>query len=174
MNKAQVFWYLRLIPRYSGILGIAGLGLLAFAYMVYTQELKPFQADLAEREVALERKFQQLRVPPVASSSVSALPKLNRDDTFTFFLRRMNDLAAKNQVNLSQVDYKSQLEADGHLQRYSMQFPASARYMQMRRFMSALEQVPGVRIESLNLQRQSIADEQLNIQIQLSYLTEEM
>ena len=173
MTKAQLFWYLRLIPRYAGVLGIAGLGLIAFAFMIYTQELKPFQHDLAEREIALERKFQQLRVAPTASSSVAVLPKLNREDTFTFFLRKMNDLAGKNQVILSQVDYKTQPEADGRLQRYSMQFPATARYMQMRRFMTALEQVPGVRIEAINLQRQQIADEQLNIQIQLSYLTEE-
>ena len=39
MSKEQIIWYLRLIPKYSGILGIAGLALLGFAFMLYTQDL---------------------------------------------------------------------------------------------------------------------------------------
>ncbi|MCB5196409.1 hypothetical protein [Deefgea salmonis] len=172
MTKAQLFWYLRLIPRYSGILGIAGLALLGFALLLYTQELKPYQRDLIDRENALAHRFQQLRVSAVASSVSDALPKLNRSDTFTFFLRALNALAAKNQIVITQVDYKNQFEADGKLQRYSLQFPANARYMQIRRFMLELQTIPGVRIETVNLQRQQISDDQVALQIQLSYLTE--
>jgi hypothetical protein len=172
MTKAQVIWYLRLIPRYSGILGIAGIALLGFALMLYTQDFKPYQQDLTEREAVLERKSQQLRVPAVMTVDSDALPKLNRHDTFTFFLRRLNELAAKNKVVITQVDYKTQPEADGKLQRYSMQFPANANYLELRRFLLELQASPGVRIESLNLQRQQISDDKLAIQIQLSYLTE--
>jgi hypothetical protein len=172
MSKEQIFWYLRLIPKYSGILGIAGLALLGFALMLYTQDLKPYIYDLNEREIALERKFQQLRTPVAAKSTTEALPKLNRSDTFTFFLRRLNDLAANNKVIITQIDYKSQPEADGKLMRYSMQFPANATYLQLRRFLLELQASPGVRVESLNLQRQQISDDRLAIQVQLSYLTE--
>jgi hypothetical protein len=73
---------------------------------------------------------------------------------------------------ITQVDYKSQPEADGKLMRYSMQFPANATYLQLRRFLIELQASPGVRIENLNIQRQQIADDRLAIQIQLSYLTE--
>ncbi len=172
MSKAQLIWYLRLIPRYSGILGIAGIALLGFALMLYTQDLKPYELDLSERESALERKAMQLRMPTLVNVDSAALPKLNRPDTFTFFLRRMNELAAKNQVVITQVDYKTQPEADGKLHRYSMQFPANATYYAFRRFLLELQSSPGVRIESLNLQRQQVSDDQLAIQIQLSYLTE--
>ena len=172
MSKEQIIWYLRLIPKYSGILGIAGLALLGFAFMLYTQDLKPYVHDLAERESALERKFLQLRAPATLVSTTEALPKLNRSDTFTFFLRRLNDLAASNKVTITQVDYKSQPEADGKLMRYSMQFPANATYLQFRRFLLELQASPGVRVESLNIQRQQISDDRLAIQVQLSYLTE--
>jgi len=172
MSKEQIFWYLRLIPKYSGILGIAGLALLGFALILYTQDLKPYLNDLNEREAALERKFQQLRNPVTPVSTSEALPKLNQSDTFTFFLRRLNDLAANNKVTITQVDYKSQPEADGKLMRYSMQFPANASYLQLRRFLLELQASPGVRIEALNLQRQQISDDRLAVQIQLSYLTE--
>lgn len=172
MTKAQIIWYLRLIPRYSGILGIAGIALLGFALMLYTQDLKPYQRDLLEREAVLEHKFQQLRVPIVANLESDALPKLNRSDTFTFFLRKLNELAARNKVVITQVDYKTLPEADGKLMRYSMQFPANANYLELRRFLLELQASPGVRVESLNLQRQQISDDKLAIQIQLSYLTE--
>lgn len=172
MKKSQMLYYLRLIPKYAGVLGLAGLGLLGFALLLYTQDLKPYEQDLVEREVELERKFRSLRTPVEASSVVAELPKLNQADTFTFFLRRLNEVAQKNQVDINQVDYKSQVEADGKLKRFSLQFPATARYIQFRRFTAAMEQIPGVRIEAINMQRQSIGDEQLSIQIQLSYLTE--
>lgn len=172
MSKEHIIWYLRLIPKYSGILGIAGLALLGFALMLYTQDLKPYLSDLNQRETELERKFQQLRAPVVTSTTSEVLPKLNRNDTFTFFLRRLNDLAAQNKVAITQVDYKSQAEADGKLMRYSMQFPANASYLQLRRFLLELQASPGVRIESLNLQRQQISDDRLAVQVQLSYLTE--
>ncbi|QLG88198.1 hypothetical protein HQ393_08015 [Chitinibacter bivalviorum] len=172
MNKSQLLWYLRLIPKYAGILGLAGIVLLGFAAVLYTQDLKPYEKDLANREAELERKFNSLRTPIIASTVSAELPKLNQADTFTFFLRRMNEIASKDQVALNQVDYKSQIEADGKLKRYSLQFPASARYMQFRRFTAALQQIPGVRIEAVNLQRQVIGEEQLSVQMQLSYLTE--
>ena len=56
--------------------------------------------------------------------------------------------------------------------RYSMQFPANATYLQFRRFLLELQASPGVRVESLNIQRQQISDDRLAIQVQLSYLTE--
>ncbi|WP_373974929.1 hypothetical protein NT239_15045 [Chitinibacter sp. SCUT-21] len=172
MTKSQLLWYLRLIPKYSGILGLAGLALLGFAALLYFQDLKPYEADLANRESELERKFANLRVANVASEAQAQLPKLNHDDTFTFFLRRLNQVAEKNNIAIPQIDYKAQVEADGKLKRYSMQFPATARYIQYRRFSAALQQIPGVRIEAVNFQRQTIGEEQLSIQMQLSYLTE--
>ncbi|QLI82566.1 hypothetical protein HZU75_14090 [Chitinibacter fontanus] len=172
MSKSQLLWYLRLIPQYAGILGLAGLALLGFALMIYLQDLKPYQADLLKREAELERKFRNLREPAAASSTQAELPKLNHDDTFTFFLRHLNDVAQKHQIMINQVDYKAQLEADGKLKRYSMQFPATGRYIQFRRFTTALEKTPGMRVEAVNMQRQTIGDDNLSIQIQLSYLTE--
>ncbi|WP_273432155.1 hypothetical protein [Chitinibacter tainanensis] len=172
MKKAQLMWYLRQLPKYAGVLGLAGFALLGFALMLYTQDLKPYQADLAKREAELERKFKLLRSSAMASEATAATVKLNQADTFTFFLRRVNEVASANQVVMDQVDYKSQLEADGKLKRYSMQFPATARYIQFRRFMAALHQIPGVRVEAANLQRSTIGEERLSIQVQLSYLTE--
>lgn len=172
MTKSQLIWYIRLLPKYAGVLGLAGLALLGFAAVLYFEELKPYEADLVQREAELERKFRNLRAPLAASSVEAQLPKLNQQDTFTFFLRRLNEIAEKNQLQISQVDYKSQLEADGKLKRYSMQFPASGRYIQFRRFSTAIQQIPGVRIEAVNIQRQTIGDEQLSLQIQLTYLTE--
>ncbi|WP_410497818.1 hypothetical protein [Chitinibacter sp. S2-10] len=172
MTKSHLLWYLRLIPKYAGVLGLAGLALLLFAWILYSQDLKPYQADLADREAELERKSRALRTPLMASSPEQQLPKLNQYDTFTFFLRRLNEIAKAHLIDINQVDYKSQIEADGKLKRYSMQFPATGRYIQFRRFTTALQQIPGVRVEAINLQRQAITEEQLTIQIQLSYLTE--
>lgn len=174
MNKAQFQWYLRQLPRYGGLLALIGVALLILAGVLYLQKLQPARLSLQTRELELERQFQRLRSLPVASSPSVAIGefRLNRPETYTFFLRRLNMLNDQYQINPTQMDYKTSVEQEGHFVRYSLQFGTSTSYAQLYLWLQNIEAIPGVRVEAINLSRTQIADEQLTAQIQLSYLTE--
>ncbi|WP_028452362.1 hypothetical protein [Chitinilyticum aquatile] len=175
MNKAQLQWYLRQLPRYGGLLALIGLALLVLSGILYLQKLQPARLSLQTRELELERQFYRLRSMPVASSSAS-VPigeiRLNQPETYTFFLRRLNLLNEQYRITPAQMDYKTSIEQEGHFVRYSLQFGASLSYQQLHPWLGSMEAIPGVRIEAINLSRSQISEEQLTAQIQLSYLTE--
>ncbi|SMC16559.1 hypothetical protein SAMN02745857_00212 [Andreprevotia lacus DSM 23236] len=173
MKQEQLAWALRQWPRYTGILGLAGVVLLGIAAMSYQQKIKPVERDLQSREQSATEEQRRLN-KPVASdaSSIAALTPIRRADTLTQFLRELAELATKDKVVMLQTDYKSNAEGDNHLMRYGVQFPATGTYDAFRQFMTDLEKIPGVRIETFSVSRAQIADEQLTAQMQISYLTE--
>ncbi|WP_028454219.1 hypothetical protein [Chitinilyticum litopenaei] len=174
INKAQFQWYLRQLPRYGGLLALIGLVLLGLAGTLYLQKLEPARKALQDREEEIRRKSAQLRTLVVSSKASAAIGEvpLNQPETYTFFLRRLNQLNESHQINPSQMDYKTALEQEGHFVRYSLQFGATGTYPKLRDWLDAVQGIPGVRVEVVNMSRSQIAEEQLSVQIQLSYLTE--
>ncbi|GAA5783953.1 hypothetical protein GCM10007860_09000 [Chitiniphilus shinanonensis] len=173
MNANQLKWHARQWSRYAGLLGVVGIALLLGALMIYRQDVVPFERDLADREQTLERNLRALRQQPVAATASAVEDQsLNAPDSFTEFLRQSAQLAGKNRVSVLQSEYRVVTEAEGHLVRYGVQFPANGRYADLRGFIADLEKMPGVRVEAMSLSRLQIGDELLSIQLQLSYLTE--
>lgn len=167
-------WYLRQWRQYAGILALAGLGLLMLAGTLYLQKLRPLQKDLLRRDMALTEAAHKLKQMPAsaASAASSVADRLPHSSQFTTFLLTLNQLAEQKHIVLQQSDYKASPEVNGELLRYSLQFPASGIYPDLQQFIAALEKMPGVRIENLNLSRPQISEQMLTIQMQLSYLSE--
>ncbi|AMC35086.1 hypothetical protein [Janthinobacterium sp. B9-8] len=170
----QGIWYLRQWRQYAGILAIAGLVLLLLAGALYVQKLKPIQKDLERRELSLleaARKLKQSSSSASATAS-SVADRLPQSNQFTAFLLKLNELAEQKHIVLQQSDYKATPEVGGELLRYGLQFPANGLYLDIQQFITELEKMPGVRIETLNLSRPQISDAMLNVQIEMSYLSE--
>ncbi|AZN35720.1 type 4a pilus biogenesis protein PilO [Iodobacter ciconiae] len=170
----QTIWYLRQWRQYAGILAIAALILLLLAGALYLQKLQPMQKDLERRELALQTAARKLKqaasgTSATASSVAKSLPQSNQ---FTTFLLKLNELAGQKHIVLQQSDYKATPEVSGELLRYGLQFPASGTYPDTQQFISELEKIPGVRIENLSLSRPQIGEAMLNLQVQMSYLSE--
>ncbi|WP_148716371.1 hypothetical protein [Chitinolyticbacter meiyuanensis] len=172
MNAQQLKWHARQWSRYAGLLGLVGLGLLVFAALVYTKDVKPFERDLTEREIKLDRDLAELKRAAVQPPSPIEQADLNPPDSFTTFLRDSAQIAGKHRLSVLQSEYKTVTEADGALVRYGVQFPANGRYPDLRDFIGAMEAQPGVRVEALSASRLQVGDELLTVQLQLSYLTE--
>jgi hypothetical protein len=172
----QVIWYLRQWRQYAGILAIAGLALLLLAGALYIQKLQPIQKDLERRELGLleaARKLQQSSSSASATATASSVAeRLPQSNQFTAFLLKLNTLAEQKKIVLQQSDYKATSEVGGELLRYGLQFPANGLYPDIQQFITELEKIPGVRIETLNLSRPQISDAMLNVQIEMSYLSE--
>ena len=173
MKQEQLLWTLRQWPRYTGLLGLIGVGLLGFAGLTYKQQILPVKRDLQSREQVASDEMRRL-VHPVASgvARMASLVPLRSASSLTNFLREVAQLAEQHHIAIQQTDYKSNKEGDGHLLRYGVQFPAAGNYDDFRQFIAELEKIPGVRIETFSVNRAQIADEQLNAQMQISYLTE--
>lgn len=167
-----ILWYLRQWRQYAGILALAGLALLLLSAALYLQKLRPLQKDLARRDMALTEAAHKLIPASAASAASSVADRLPHSSQFTAFLLTLNQLAEQKHIVLQQSDYKASPEVNGELLRYSLQFPASGVYPDLQQFIAALEKMPGVRIENLNLSRPHIGEPTLTIQMQLSYLSE--
>ncbi|GGP27934.1 hypothetical protein [Silvimonas amylolytica] len=172
MKQAQVIWTLRQWPRYAGLLGWVGVALIVAGVLVYRQTVVPFNRDLDRREADVEDQAHRLRSNASAASATAGLQPLKTPDTFTGFLRQVSTLGDKHRIMISQSDYKSTAEADGHLVRYGVQFPAQGKYVDIRGLVQDLQALPGVRVETLVMTRGRIDDDLLSMQLQLSYLTE--
>ncbi|TJZ78779.1 hypothetical protein [Chitiniphilus eburneus] len=172
MNANQLKWHARQWSRYAGLLGVVGVALLLGALLIYRQEVIPFERDLVDREQTLDKNLRALRQPAAVSASAVEDETLNPPDSFTAFLRQSAQLAGKNRLSVLQSEYRVVSEAEGHLVRYGVQFPANGRYADLRGFIDDLEKLPGVRVEAVSLSRLQVGDELLSIQLQLSYLTE--
>ncbi|WP_283150455.1 hypothetical protein [Silvimonas soli] len=172
MKQAQFIWTLRQWPKYAGVLGWVGLGLIVAGVLIYRQTVVPFNRDLDRREADVQDMARRLKSNAIAASTVAGLPPLKTPNTFTEFLRNVSLWGDKHHIAISQSDYKSSAEADGHLVRYGVQFPAQGRYVDIRALVEDLQAQPGVRVETLILTRGRIDEDMLFMQLQLSYLTE--
>ncbi|MBB5190855.1 hypothetical protein HNQ50_001578 [Silvimonas terrae] len=172
MKQAQVIWTLRQWPKYAGLLGWVGLALIVAGILVYRQTVMPFNKDLDRREADVEDLSHRLRSNASAASATAGLQALKTPNTFTDFLRQVSTLGEQHHIVINQSDFKSSTEADGHLVRYGVQFPAQGRYLDIRGLVQDLQALPGVRVETLIMTRGRIDDDLLSMQLQLSYLTE--
>ncbi|HSC80304.1 MAG TPA: hypothetical protein VLC08_08120, partial [Chitinolyticbacter sp.] len=164
MNAQQLKWQARQWVRSAGLLGLVGLGLGAFALIVYTQDVRPFEHDLTERELKLTQDLASLKSAAATPAPAALSAELQTPDTFTAFLRQSAQIAGQHRLSVLQSEYKTVTEADGALVRYGVQFPANGRYPDLRDFIAAMEEQPGVRVEALSISRLQIGDELLTVQ----------
>ncbi|KPC54448.1 hypothetical protein [Amantichitinum ursilacus] len=173
MNSARLLWWMRQWPRQAGLLGWVGLALMLAGWLIYRQQVVPVSQDLDRREIAIDSARHQLRLAAQASAAAAAAPApLDTPDQFTDMLRQLTEMANAHHVAITQSEYKSVSEGDGHLMRFGIQFPAQGRYPDLRGLVADLQALPGVRVESLMFSRSQIGDDNLTAQLTLSYLTE--
>ena len=84
-------------------------------------------------------------------------------------VERIYAAAASEHLALLQGEYARTEVAGTRLVRYRITLPVRGTYVQVRRFVAAASvAVPGLAIDDLNLQRKTVADEQLEARVQFS------
>lgn len=87
----------------------------------------------------------------------------------TRWIERIYAAAAAEKLFLARGEYLLAPVADTRLTRYQLTFPVRGDYTHIRRFIAAaLTAIPNLSVDDLNLQRQNIADPQVEGRIRLS------
>lgn len=169
-----LFWYLRRSLERLGLLGVAGLGLLAFCGMFYFSTLLPEQNEVE----LLQREFDALQASPAAKKveqpgdqlktfyeffpSVSSVP-----DTL---LVKLHEEASANGVMLDQGEYRVERNEGDRLVRYGVVLPIKGDYLHIRQFLSqTLADIPYASLDSVDFQRQKITDAMLEAQVKMTF-----
>jgi uncharacterized small protein (DUF1192 family) len=158
--------WLKRAVRKIGMLGVAGLALLAAAAALQTYGVKPLEEKSALLQSRLARQAAQNRVSD-ARLARDAAPAAKLAAFYRFFrtenkttdwLARLDAIARASGVELSAADYKME-KTDSHLSRYEIALPLSGSYAHIRIFLEkALEQIPVLSLDQISFRRKNAAE----------------
>lgn len=166
----RAIWTVRRAAHACGRRGLAGIALAVIAIVIGSglrmeraaQDEALLQANT--RAATLQREVATRRQP----AAQAALPAAS---TYTDFLRMHATMATERSIALTEIDYSSRAEADQRLLRHTLRYTIDGPYPALRDFLSTVEQLPGVRVESMSMLR-AHGDSAVNALVQLSYLVE--
>lgn len=168
-------WHLRRSSERLGLLGVVGLGLLAFCGMYYFSTLQFEQNQLK----LLQREFDAMQ----ASTATNQKAQQPGDQLKTFYeffpsvntapdtlLARLHEVASANDVTLDQGEYRLVRNEGDKLVHYGVVLPIKGDYIHIRKFLSqALVDIPYVSLDSVEFQRQKISDATLEAQVRMTF-----
>lgn len=170
MNRLA--WTLRRWRHACGRIGLAGLVLAIGCAVAVVAHIRP---EHAAQSAALTRETARvaaLNRELAAKDRPAAAAGLPNASTYTEFLRAHAALATARSIALTEIDYTSRPEDGQRLLRHTLRYTVEGRYPELRDYLATLEEIAGVRIESISLMRQPDAGRTVNALVQLSYLVE--
>lgn len=158
------------------LLGVALVAaLLGQFVLVPHQQAAVLQAQQQLRSVleAQAQREQGARRPVQVSAEDAALAQLLAvaiaEDDVGEVLRRMAKIAQAHGVLLSKSSFQSSTEGHGGLSQLQVTLPVKASYHQTKGFVEeVLRQLPGVSLDALVLQRDSVAQNQVEVRAKFS------
>lgn len=174
-------WYLRQGANQLGVVGIIGLGILAFCAMFQFSTIQLMQRQQAELQALATLK------PPVEAKAKpeDALTHLDKQLTsfYKFFPERSDmsgqvenlfDTAKKYNLVLENGSYEVTRGAAHKLARCEVQLPVKGSYVQTREFLAnVLQSMSNVALSAVSIQRQKIGDSTIDAQIKLTLYYQE-
>lgn len=168
MNK--LVWSIKRWQWRLGTLGMLAVLLAFVAIVIAFAEIIPLHKDLAKREQQLQQQRLTLERPPLATEVAG--DAAGGELRFTRFLGDFYALAARDGIELPQVEYQVQSEDEGRLQRHLVRVPIKSSYPVVRSFLGELRRMRGVRLDTISMSRDDIAQTTLDIDLRFSYLVE--
>ncbi len=161
-----------------GMLLLASIiGLALAAYLVRLQvEAQSLQANvrIGELQSSLAAAALQPAAPPApASPDQQTLSALHRivytQDDVNRIVRQLYALGTQHQLDLQQADFRQDPQGFGGLVQQQVTLPVQARYPQLKAFMlQALQQLPGLSIDQIVIQRENVAQDRPEVTLKLS------
>lgn len=177
-------WALRRLGFAIGWLGLIAIGAILFVYVWSEQALDEKKNALLNLQTQLNQKqVQHVESVPVQNElapqqafnaqALAMLTQLPTEGELPKIMATIQRLAKHNQILLNDGAYQWQRVQNGQsehrVDRYEMRFMMQTDYVKTRHFISAiLNQLPYVAITSVEMQREQIAQEALNVVITLT------
>ena len=171
----ELVWRVRTLPQRLGTLGVAGIVLGLAAAVVWGAYLAPKRVELAQSRHFLEVRKSAVEadlalLPPMRAKTQTAQDLLFSEAEFQTAIERFIELSQKQGLALSQGAYKLDALQDSELRLAVLNFPAQGRYAALRAFLDDAHKLPGVRLQSLQINRVATTEADISVQIQFSML----
>ncbi len=172
---SAVLWQLRQGARRLGVVGLAGLGLLAAALLMQgiritslQQTIHAQQARLATLQQAAARREAPPAPPP--PSPLAGLPPTGEASRI---IGELEKLAHAHGLTLPRGQYSVTPLTGTSLQRWQFVLPLDAPYPALHAFLAAaLERLPSLTLDELKLKRDRIESTQLQAELRMSLFVE--
>ena len=177
-SAGHLWWALKLWVDRLGSAGVVGLGLCAFAAMLYLSAVLTLQDEQAQ--LLEELDASRARAKRVAASPIEAprTPGEQLSDFYALFpsvkavpetLRKINQLAEKQQLVLRAGDYHVTDDRTGRLVRYEVTFPIEGPYPNVRRFLrTVLAEVHSAALDKIDVEKHATDDAQAKTTVSLT------
>jgi Tfp pilus assembly protein PilO len=155
----------------GALLLLASLAYALAAVLPAQHELARVQQQATRAEAALAGVRSGRDAPPLTMEKrrdafYRALPA---QGDVTQWIERIYDAAAAEQLSLGRGEYAQTAIADTRLVRYRIVLPIHGGYRQIRRFIATAQtDVPSLSLDDISLQRQSVAEAEIEARIQFS------
>lgn len=162
--------------------GVTGAGLLVLAATVYLTALRPASEQLQRLQRQVDARSSELASPdavmPNADSPAMQLVSFHKAmpdrATLPDCLEKIFAVADRLGINLDEGDYKLIENSADKMVRMQITLPMKATYPQIRNFIAQLRlAIPAVALAHIQLQRQKVADSNVEAQIRLVLFMEQ-
>jgi hypothetical protein len=161
------------LEAYLGVAGVAGAALLAGSVAFYCAGLLPAETKREQLRAELARAAATKTPVGGARQAEQALAgfygNLGARREAPAALRALFDAAASEALVLETGEYRLLREPGAKLARYQIVLPVKGSYVAIRRFVvRALNDVPGLALDSLELRRESTSSHVVEARVQLT------
>jgi len=160
------------LDRYLGVAGVLGVALALGAAAFYFSGLAPAEERLALLRTELarsERGAAPARLAGPEETLAAFYGNFGARQAAPGALREVFAAAAAEGLAVEAGEYKMAREPGARLTRYQIVLPVRGSYLAIRRFLvRALNEVPGLALESFDMRRESIASRGVEARLQLT------
>ena len=172
---SMVLWQLRQWGRRLGVSGVIGLALLATAAIIQLGYVDRAQRNVVVQKQALAALAQAAVDTPVAqpAQAFNPLSSLPPTGTASQQIGALEKLAQSYGLDLPRGEYSVSPVAQTPLLRWQLVLPFTSTYPDLHAFLaSALEQQPNLTLDELNLKRERIESDTLQVELRMSLFVE--
>ena len=168
-------WHLRSKFDHLGLIGSAGIGLLAFSAMFYLTAVLPLGNEM--KSLSQEENLMQVR----RASSMDQLGHHPEGQLAAFYksfpgaksmhgsLKKIYQAAISQDVSLNQGEYNLVHNRADRMMRYEINLPVRGDYIHIRKFLSQLlVEVPNISLDSVDFERRKISDSAIDARLKLT------
>ena len=168
-------WQLRQWARRLGVVGLAGLGLLAVALLMQGFQVESLQQTIRMQQARLAALQQTAarRAATPAPLPLDPLAQLPPTGEASQRIGELERLARAHGLTLPRGQYSVSPLTGTPLRRWQLVLPLNATYPALHAFLAAaLERLPNLTLDELKLKRDRIESAQLQAELRLSLFVE--
>lgn len=168
-------WHLRGRFDQLGLIGTAGIGLLAFSAVFYLSAVLPLGKEV--KSLSQEETLMQAR----RASSMDQLGQQPEGQLAAFYksfphakslpesLEKLHQAALTQNVNLDEGEYNLVHNGADRMMRYEINLPVKGDYVHTRKFLSQLlADMPNISLDSVDFERRKISDTVVDARLKLT------